>query len=254
MASSANGKGMTDPSVVLTPIASIDGRIVPDEKGPLLDPQVSQRWGALWAEDTADLVKQRSTYLRERFAPRVTLEGAGSFISNPAATRRRPSDEAHPRPPARFLRTEAESWLAVTDSQGRVDWSHPRKGATELLVLISKSTPGSYVRALRDREISYMTVGSSQVDLRRAARELAALTGSPSIIGAGGGHLNGALWQAGLVSELHLITIPALIGVSGSTSILEGATDPAGKVTRIREVQGGHGSAWTHYKLGRSAR
>lgn len=68
---------MRNPAVVLTPIASIDGRITPDAEGPLLDTEVSKRWMELWAEDTADLVKQRSDYLQEKYCPRVTLEGAG---------------------------------------------------------------------------------------------------------------------------------------------------------------------------------
>jgi len=242
---------MSDPAVVLTPIASIDGRITPDAGGPLLATEVSKRWGALWAEDTADLVQQRSDYLGERFSPRVTLEGADSFITSSAPVRPGKVEGSWPRPPAECIRGEAESWLAVTDSRGRVEWTHQRKGRTQLVVLIAESTPMDYVRALHDRSISYLTVGRSQVDLRHAARKLATLTGTTTIIGAGGGHLNGALCRAGLVSEMHLITFPSVVGVDGSTSFLEGAKEPIGALTRIGEIHGPHGSTWTQYAMAR---
>lgn len=203
----------------------------------------------LWAEDTADLVKQRSDYLQEKYCPRVTLEGAGSFITSSAQTCDRKVDGSRPRPPARRLRGEAESWLAVTDSRGLVEWTHQRKGRTQLVVLISESTPTDYVRALDDREISYLTVGKSRVDLRGAVRELATLTGTTTVIGSGGGHLNGALCKAGLVSELHLITFPSLVGVAGSTSFLEGIEDPIANVTRLGVTHGSDGSTWTQYAM-----
>ncbi|OYN89353.1 dihydrofolate reductase family protein [Parenemella sanctibonifatiensis] len=242
---------MSTPAVVLTPIASIDGRITPGAGGPLLAAGVSKRWESLWARDTVDLVQQRSDYLVDRFSPRVTLEGADSFITSSAPTRPSKVDGSWPRPPAQCLRGEAESLLAVTDSRGRVEWTHQQKGRTELVVLIAESTPIDYVRALYDREISYLTIGRSQVDLRRAVRELAALTGTTTIIGAGGGHLNGALCRAGLVSELHLITFPSVVGVVGSTSFLEGAEQPIGTVTRLGEIHGSHGSTWTQYAMTR---
>lgn len=249
MSSYASGHAMSNPTVVLTPIASVDGRITPDARGPLLATEVSKRWGALWAEDTADLVQQRSAYLQDRYSPRVTLEGADSFITSSAQARPRTAEGPRPRPPARCLRGEPESWLAVTDSRGRVEWTHQRKGGTQLMVLISESTPADYVRALHDREISYLTAGRSRVDLRRALRELANLTDTTTIIGSGGGHLNGALCRAGLVSELHLITFPSLVGVACSTSFLEGVEDPIGSVTLLGEAHGPHGSTWTQYAL-----
>ena len=44
----------------------------------------------------------------------------------------------------------------------------------------------------------------------------------PTVVLEGSGGLNGALLRAGLVDEIHIITVPALVGGLGTPSVMDG--------------------------------
>jgi riboflavin biosynthesis pyrimidine reductase len=50
------------------------------------------------------------------------------------------------------------------------------------------------------------------VDLSAALAKIRTQLGARCLVSQAGGGLNGALLRAGLVDELHIITVPALIG------------------------------------------
>lgn len=243
---------MVKPKVVLTPIASVDGRITPYADQILLDPETRRHWTDLWAPDTRAILEQRSDYLRRTYDARATLEGSGSFSSRPATPA--PRRSGNPRElPSEWLPREADRWLAVVDSRGRVGWERPSNGDTALLVLISRNTPRDYVADLYDRGFSYIAVGDNQIDLEVAVERLARLSDRSTILSSAGGTLNAALLRSGLVTDLHLVTIPALIGGARTPSFLdspERQSDGTHVTLELVElVQGKHGTTWSHYSV-----
>ena len=98
-----------------------------------------------------------------------------------------------------------------------------------------------------------MLAGAHRVDLAAALAKLGTKLGARCVVSEAGGGLNGALLRAGLVDELHVITVPALTGGLGTASVADGPPLAVGSApVRLRTIDvqvGAHGSIWTHYEV-----
>src|SRR5436309_959576 len=65
---------------------------------------------------------------------------------------------------------------------------------------------------LREKNISYVVVGSSSVDLKQAVHLLSEHFGIEVLLLEGGGHINGGFLDAGLVDEVSLLLLPGIDG------------------------------------------
>ena len=205
------------PEVVLTTTVSVDGRITLGRDQLLLDPTVAARWSAMTADGAfADRHAQLDAT--------AILEGSGSFVGPDAVAPRWPqptvSDDALWQD---HLPTRAERWFVVADGRGRVDWSFTSDGVTKLHVLVCRSTPAGYLQRLRDLGVGYFVVGDERVDLRSALARLRSSLGVTRVIADSGGTLNASLLREGLVDILDVITLPGLVGGSGTPTMMDGA-------------------------------
>lgn len=194
--------------------AAADGRVTLSRMERLLDEGPNRRWKATWPPDADDLLARREAAIEQRHHPAVILEGSGTFVADSADSLHLP-DASVPADVLRadFLPGRSARWFAVVDSRGRVAWTHKGDAETSLLIIASYSTPLPYLAYLR----------------------------------------NGALLRAGLVDELHVITVPALIGGLGTPSVMDGPPlGPGSSPERLRtlDVQvGTHGTIWAHYEV-----
>jgi 2,5-diamino-6-(ribosylamino)-4(3H)-pyrimidinone 5'-phosphate reductase len=210
------------PYLVVHTVASVDGRVSLGPGRTGFDDVGDERWQAIWASGV-DL-EQSVHDLVERFRPQVLLEGSGSFVKE--------GDDLAPLPPlplghddrdllqdylpdAVVGRPGHRGWFAVVDGRGRV-----RAGMTEFpgwegwhtLHLVSPAAPHEYLAFLRDRGVPYLVTGGERVDLAAVMAKLSTLLGIERVVCTAGSRLNGALLRAGLVDELSLVLLPALIG------------------------------------------
>lgn len=173
------GRGGVRPRVVVSVNMSVDGRVALRRGHPLMEPAEGSAWSALWPAGTPGVEAMRSEELERAYAPDAILEGSGSLVD--AAV---PTDlDAHFNGPeqelyADFLpasvreRPGRRKWFTVVDSRGRVRWTMKSRGEYDLLVLVARATPRTYLAYLRAESISYLVAGEEQVDLAAALRRM----------------------------------------------------------------------------------
>ena len=246
--------GITRPRVIVSVTATADGRVTLSRMERLLDVGPSLRWKATWPPDVGDLLTRRAAAIEQRHHPTVVLEGSGTFVADDVGSLHLPDTSV----PAGVLWTDflpyrSTRWFAVVDARGRVAWTHKGDEETSLLVIASRSTPLPYLAYLRQERIPYLLAGAHRVDLTSALAKIRMQLGAECLVSEAGGGLNGALLRAGLVDELHIITVPALIGGLGTPSIMDGPPlEPGSLPERLRAIDvqvGAHGTIWAHYEV-----
>jgi riboflavin biosynthesis pyrimidine reductase len=234
-----------------------DGRVALSRAERLLEEGPARRWNAISPPDVGDLQTRRAAAIEQRHHPTVVLEGSGTFVADDAGSLQLPDT----RVPADvlwmdFLPYRSTRWFAVVDSRGRVAWTHKGDEETSLLVIVSRRTPLPYLAHLRLERVPYLLAGADRVDLTVALTKIRARLGAQCLVSEAGGGLNGALLREGMVDELHIIMVPALIGGLGTPSIMDGpALEPGSLPQRLRSVDvqvGAHGTIWAHYEVDRA--
>jgi 2,5-diamino-6-(ribosylamino)-4(3H)-pyrimidinone 5'-phosphate reductase len=118
-----------------------------------------------------------------------------------------------------------------------VAWAHKGDEQTSLLVIASDETPLRYLAYLRRERIPCLLAGDHQVDLAAGLAKIRTRLGAQCLLSEAGGGLNGALLRAGLVDELHIITVPVLVGGLGAPSIMDGPPlGPGSLPTEMRVI------------------
>lgn len=218
------------PRVITCNVVTVDGRLT-------LAPGVSlftgdPRWSALAAG-----LGDAYAWPRGLHDPDVLLEGSGSFLAPVSGELlpvppHDPGDPAQPDVeaflPASVCEVPGRRWFAVVDGRGLVDltfteWPDPAWAGWHALVLTSHAAPDTHRERLRERGIPHLVVGDRHVDLPRALDLLAERLGVRTVVCTGGGRLGGALLRHGLVDEVDLEVLPAVVGGRGTPALFDAA-------------------------------
>lgn len=209
-------------------IASIDGRIGVAASTPSrLDP----RWKPLDRFEAVDIMAFHGA--------RVSLQGSNSFAARDAPEASFGDHAGAAVPGGDFLSTKLQAhsgrWLVAIDSRARVSWDTFEVDDTHLAVLLSRTTPAAYRLFLREHDVPYIEAGEDRVDLGQALRRLDEVFGVDCIVSDAGGVLNDALLRAGLVDEVDIQVLPAIVGRADAPAVFEGYG--RGTWERIRDLQ-----------------
>jgi len=108
---------------------------------------------------------------------------------------------------------------------------------------------------LRDKGVSYIVAGAPAVDLAKAVNQLGERFGIRRLLLEGGGHINGAFLQAGLVDEVSILLVPGIDGRHEVPAVFDGV-DPARKAAvplKLKSVERREkDTLWLRYEVVRS--
>jgi len=133
--------------------------------------------------------------------------------------------------PAKFRRLRLKRGLAAHNLRVIVSGSglvNPRAEVfrhrfSPIIVLTTRRAAPARLRQLRAIADEVKVGGKNKIDLRAALRWLRAKWGIKRLLCEGGGELNAALFQAGLVDELHLTICPKIFGGRNAPTIADGS-------------------------------
>ncbi|HWD82459.1 MAG TPA: dihydrofolate reductase family protein [Kribbella sp.] len=210
------------PRVVVSVEASADGKVALARDALLMHQPSSALWAAMTppTDDPVDVLE----VVRQKYGCNAILEGSGSLVvGEPDELPPYDDDlDGHHLPPEiTGQMSPPHRWFTVVDGRGRVRWTE-KHADWDPLVLVSRSTPAAYLGYLRRERICYLVAGEDRVDLKQALELMRSELGITCVMSAAGGGLNGALLRAGVIDELYLTVLPALIGGLGTPSVMDG--------------------------------
>jgi riboflavin biosynthesis pyrimidine reductase len=219
---------MNRPEVVILSSASLDGRVTISSDTLLL--YGDERWTKLEEAGGFNVFK----WLKSEHQPGATLEGSSSFVLDGTEPEPLPPYEGDHEslfrdflPESVIHNPEVRGWFTAVDGRGRVRWFYkagypdPEWQGWYLLVLVSYQTPVEYLAYLQRENIPYLIAGDERVDLDAVLQKMKSELGVSCVLSTAGGKLNGALLRAGLVDEININFLPAIIGGFDTPTLFE---------------------------------
>jgi riboflavin biosynthesis pyrimidine reductase len=197
------------PYVICHMMSSVDGRILPN------------RWHPQ--------VEERGVYERLHNDLGCDAWLVGRVTGQEFASRETPYPSHTGAPLGRenwFARKQADAWAVVLDAGGKIAWGRGDVGGDPLLVVLTQAVSDSHLAGLREDGVSHIFAGEREIDLTAALETLNRELGIGRLLLEGGGAINGALLQAGLVDELSLVIAPSVEGVPGGPAVFDTHGEP----------------------------
>jgi riboflavin biosynthesis pyrimidine reductase len=158
---------------------------------------------------------------------------------------------AGPQPVHVARRTE--SYAISVDTVGKLRWADGDLGGDHLICVLSERVPEDYLAMLREKGVSYVVAGAPLVDLAEALDRLVEHFGIRTLLLEGGGHINGAFLEAGLVDEVSLLLVPGIDGRQGIPAVFDGVSTKRGAAVplKLKSVERRpNDGLWIRYEVG----
>lgn len=232
------------PFIICHMISSIDGRIVPD------------RWTL-----PVDGVN-RDSLVNQYYDVEKTYDADGWIIGRATASEhfvnttepRKGTNNQFPREP--YVAQNLTERLAIfMDPHGKLQYERSDIEGDGIVAVLADNVADDYLQTLRDNGISYCFAGPDGRNIQQAVAVLGNTFRRRKLLLEGGGLINGAFLQAGVINEISLMIYPGIDGVSGIASSFDWvcATDnePArGQALSLLDVEKrDNGVLWLRYKI-----
>lgn len=149
-----------------------------------------------------------------------------------------------------FHKTSVEPGYAVAiDTMGKLKWPTNVHDGKPLLVVTSEACAKEYLDTLTTQGISWIAVGTDHIDLAKAVDILNTEFGVKRMAVVGGGHINGAFLEAGLLDEVSVMIGPGIDGRKGMASVFDGIGDANRPATllKLNSIERMGDTVWLRY-------
>lgn len=125
-------------------------------------------------------------------------------------------------PKTDFIGNEkATSFAIVVDSSGKCRWDSNDITGDHVIEILTEKVSAAYLAHLRDKKVSYIFAGKSEMNLGTALKKLKKLFGIKRLMLEGGGVVNGSFLKAGLIDELSQLVMPLADGSVGTPTLFD---------------------------------
>lgn len=150
-----------------------------------------------------------------------------------------------------LVANKADAYCIGIDTHGKLQWGENVFDGQALLIITDEACPKAYHDRLTEQGISWVAVGKNGINLARAMELLAEEFGVERLAITGGGHINGAFLEAGLLDEVSFMVAPGIDGRTGMAAVFDGITDKNRPATQLRleSVKQLGETVWLRYKF-----
>lgn len=146
---------------------------------------------------------------------------------------------------------QATAYCVGIDTHGKLQWDANEFDGQALLIITDEKCPKAYHDRLAEQGISWIATGKNGINLARAMELLAEEFGVERLAVTGGGHMNGAFLEAGLLDEVSFMVAPGIDGRAGMAAVFDGIADKNRPATQLRleSVKQLGETVWMRYKF-----
>jgi 2,5-diamino-6-(ribosylamino)-4(3H)-pyrimidinone 5'-phosphate reductase len=146
---------------------------------------------------------------------------------------------------------KASSYAIGVDPSGKCRWESNSITGDHVIEILTEKVSTAYLKHLREKKVSYIFAGKSEVNPATALKKLGKLFGIKRLLLEGGGVTNGSFLKAGLIDELSQLLLPFVDGSMGTSTLFDveqGYTRRKAAKLRLKSVEKLKGNVlWLRY-------
>jgi riboflavin biosynthesis pyrimidine reductase len=133
-------------------------------------------------------------------------------------------------------------------------WKSGDLDGDHVVALLNERVSDDYLVTLRSRGVSYLIAGKAELDLPVLLEKIGARFGVRTLMLEGGGGINGAMLEAGLIDEVSVLIAPVVDARVGMASVFDVfGTNFAPQRLALMDVERRENVLWLRYRVeGRS--
>ena len=201
---------MNRPKIICHILQSVDGNID----------------GSFFSQPETMPALQEFSRIHEEYACDAVISGATTaseiYASSPADDLPK-VQEAYPR--TDWQAAKADKYAVIIDGEGTIHWESgmvERRGdKMHVITVLQENVSDAYIAHLRQAGVSYVFAGKDSLDLPLAVRKLKEQFGIEKMLLSGGGIVDWAFLQAGLIDEISLVVPSVIDGGTGLASTFD---------------------------------